>query len=143
MRNRGYTLIELLLVLVVLGVLLTLAAPSFGRWRDVVAVAGARDELAGRLAWTRIAAASHGGATLIVLLPDGRYRVEVGGGGVPFAGELGRVYGVTLDAGGADSLELGFNSLGVGRMTGRTIRVVRGAAEAGLTVTPFGRYRRW
>jgi prepilin-type N-terminal cleavage/methylation domain-containing protein len=140
----GYTLIELLVVLLVLAILLAAAVPPVGRWRDGAAARAARDELAGRLAWTRIASASHGGARMVVEIPDGRVRVDLGDGSPRHVEDLAARYGVRVEAAGAvDSIVLQFDALGIGRMTGRTIQVRRNGAVAGLTVTPFGRYRRW
>jgi prepilin-type N-terminal cleavage/methylation domain-containing protein len=144
MRRPGHTLIELLLVLLVLGILLGLASPPLGRWRDTAHAAAARDELAGRLAWTRVAATAHGGARLVLALPDGRYRVEAGDGALLVHGDLAGRYGIRVStAGEPDSVVLRYDAIGIGRMTGRTLRVTRGRATASLSVTPFGRYRRW
>jgi len=145
MRNaRGYTLIELLIVLLVLGVLVAGGMPRFGRWRDAVAASSARDELAARLAWTRMAAASGEGATLVLHVPDGWYRIELGDGGTAHSAGLGDRFGVVVQvAGSPDSVVLRYDALGIGRMTGRSIEVRRGNAVAGLTVSPHGRYRRW
>jgi prepilin-type N-terminal cleavage/methylation domain-containing protein len=143
MRN-GHTLLELLTALMILGILAGIAAPPVARWRDAAAATAARDELAARTAWTRIAAASHGGAQLVLEVPSGRYRVDLADGQVALAGDLEERHRVWIESGGvADSLVLRFDALGIGRMTGRTIRVRRGAAVAGLTITPFGRARRW
>jgi prepilin-type N-terminal cleavage/methylation domain-containing protein len=142
--KRGHTLIELLTVLTLLAILLAIATPRVSAWRDAAAARAARDELAARLAWTRIAAASHGGAALILDLPGARYRVELGDGVTARAGDLRGVYGVAIESGTArDSLVLRYDALGIGRTTGGTLHVRRGDAVAGLTVTPYGRYRRW
>jgi prepilin-type N-terminal cleavage/methylation domain-containing protein len=143
-NHRGFTLIELLAVLLLLSVMMGMAMPRTARWRDAAAVGGARDELAARLAWTRIAAASQGGATLILEIPDGRYRVELADGRTALGGDLANRFGVRVEAGGVqDSVVLRYDALGIGRMTGRTLGFRRGDAMARLTVSPYGRYRRW
>jgi prepilin-type N-terminal cleavage/methylation domain-containing protein len=143
-NHPGVTLIELLAVMLLLAVLLGMSVPRFGRWRDAVAVGGARDELAARLAWTRIAAASQGGAALILDVPGGRYRVELADGARAVEADLGARFGVVVETPGVqDSVVLRYDALGIGRMTGRTVQVRRGDAVAGLTVSPYGRYRRW
>lgn len=145
MQNaRGVTLIELLVVLLILGVLLGAGVPHVARWRDTVAAHAARDELAARLAWTRVAAATGGGAALVLDLPRASYRIEVGDGRTVREADLEARFGVTVQAQGAqDSVVLRYDALGIGRMTGRAIQVRRGRAVAGLTVSPHGRFRRW
>lgn len=143
---HGHTLIELLLVLLVLGILVATGMPRFGRWRDAIAASSARDELAARLAWTRVAAASGDGAMLVLHLPDGRYRIELGDGRTAHTAVLGERFDVVVQVAGVsepDSVVLRYDALGIGRMTGRSILLQRGAAVAGLTISPHGRYRRW
>jgi prepilin-type N-terminal cleavage/methylation domain-containing protein len=142
--RRGYTLLEILIVLMVTAILLSIAVPAGARWRDAAAARAARDELASRLCWTRIAAASHGGATLVLDIQAARYRVDLGNGGFAHAGDLRRAHGVHLGMATArDSLVLRYDAVGIGRTTGGTLHVRRGAAVAGLTITPYGRFRRW
>jgi prepilin-type N-terminal cleavage/methylation domain-containing protein len=143
-NHTGVTLIELLAVMLLLAILLGMAMPRVGRWRDAAAVGGARDELAARLAWTRIAAASQGGAALVVELPTGRYRIEAADGRELLEADLASRFGVVVATPGVqDSVVLRYDALGIGRMTGRTLHVRRGDAVAGLTVSPYGRFRRW
>ena len=58
---------------------------------------------------------------------------------------LGDAFGVTLaadqHAGGVIILE--FDGLGIGRVASRTFRIRRGATEARLTLSSYGRPRRW
>ena len=53
--TRGFTLLELLVVLGLTAALLALAFPGAARWRDAAATRAARDELASALARTRVA----------------------------------------------------------------------------------------
>lgn len=143
METRGYTLVELLVVLLLLAGLLAIAMPGMKRWRDRAAVHAAREELAGALAWTRITAASHtDGATLVLDPGSARFHTRTATGPTPEI-DLRRRYGVELDI-GSDRLALfRYDALGIGRIASRTIRIHRGSAEAGLTVSAYGRFRRW
>ncbi|MFW5951632.1 MAG: prepilin-type N-terminal cleavage/methylation domain-containing protein [Gemmatimonadota bacterium] len=143
MRTHGYTLIELLFVLLILGGLLGIAMPPAGRWLDDAAVHAARDELAGALAWTRMAAASAGGATLVLDPATARFEILGPAGARGPATDLARRYRVEVDVGTDQPVLLRYDALGIGRIASRTIRIRRHAAEAGLTVSAYGRVRRW
>lgn len=143
MRRHGFTLVELILVAALLAVLLAVAMPPVFRWRDAAAVRAARDELAAGLGWTRMAAAAHGGATLALDPLTGRYWIRIADGGGPEPVELGRRYGVAFDPGTTDPVLFPYDALGIGRLGNRTVRIRRGHAEGGLTVSAYGRYRRW
>lgn len=140
------TLIELTIVLIVLGVLVALAAPPIRRGLDRIAVLSARDALVAAVARTRVAAVAHGGARLVLDIPGAAARVEAAGGDlVAPAIELGRRFDVTVtvDDGSSDRFELRFDGFGLGRSLGGTVRLRRARAEAGITVSSYGRVRPW
>lgn len=141
-ERPGYTLIELITVMAVLAMLLGVAVPPALRWRDAAAVRSARDEFAAGLAWTRVAAASHGGATLVLDPATGRFWTRTAGRDAPPT-DLGAQYGVHVDPGTTGPVVFHYDALGIGRLTNRTVRLRRGSAEAGVTVSAYGRYRRW
>lgn len=143
MRHPGHTLIETIVVLAILAGLLSIGVPATLRWRDDAAVRAARDELAASLGWARLAAVSHGGAALVLDPLAARYSIDVGRGSDPPPVDLGRRYGVTVDPGTVRPVVLRYDALGIGRLTSRTIRIRRGGSEAGVTVSAYGRYRRW
>jgi prepilin-type N-terminal cleavage/methylation domain-containing protein len=140
--NPGYTLVELIVTMAVLCVLLAVAFPPALRWRDAAAVRSARDELAAGLGWTRVAAASHGGASLVLDPVTGRFWTRTAGGASPVVDLCGR-YGVDIDPGTESPVVFEYDALGIGRLTNRTVRIRRGDVEAGVTVSAYGRYRRW
>lgn len=142
MRNRtGTSFLELIIVLSLLGILLGIAAPPALRWRDVLAVRAARDEVAAALAVVRATATAAGGAALVLDAPAGVFWIAADGSRGP-ARDVGRRYGVEIA--GADGLvEIEYDALGIGRLANRTLRFRRGGAEAGLVVSAYGRVRRW
>lgn len=142
-RLRGFSLLELLLVLALLGVLLGIALPSTATWRDRMAVHAAREEVAAALSWTRLAAASSGGAELVVDAATGRVWTVTHEASAVRPVDLRERYGVRVDVGRADTVFLRFDALGIGRIASRRIRILRGRAEAGLVVSAYGRVRRW
>lgn len=143
MKPDGYTLLELLIVLGVLGALLGITFPRAGHWLDRAAVHSARDELGAALALTRISAVSHGGATLVLDPGSGQLSIIAGSARAGEMTDLARRYGVTVSAGTEDLVLFRYDALGIGRLTSRTVRFQRRSAEAGLTVSAYGRYRRW
>ena len=143
MRHPGYTLLETIVVLALLGILLGIALPGTKRWRDAAAVRSAREELAAGLARTRMAAATHGGAVMVLDPSTGRFWTRTGDGGTSPPVDLRGRYGVRVDAGTEDPVLFHYDALGIGRLTNRTVRVARGSADGGVIVSAYGRYRRW
>ena len=142
MPVRGYSLLELLIVLSISAVLLAAVAPPFARWRDGAAVRAAREEIASAFAYTRLAAAAHGGAELLIDPVTARVATRTGGQWRDSI-DLGHRYGVRISLGAATPAVFRYDALGIGRATSRTIRVERGGVVAGVTVSAYGRYRRW
>lgn len=143
MRRPGYTLVESLVVMALLAMLLGVALPPARRWRDAAAVQAARDELAGGLAWTRMAAASHDGASLVLEPGSGRFWIRTAAGRAAPPVDLGARYGVRVEPGADVPVVFRYDRLGIGRLTNRTVQLRRGQAVAGLTISAYGRYRRW
>lgn len=143
--RSGLTLLELLLYLCILAVLFGLAAPAAGRALDRLAVVAARDALSASLARARAAAVARGGARLVVDTEAGRCWVQAGPGIVGTPLDLAREFRVRIVADGSapNPVVLRFDALGIGRMTSRTFRLRRGSEEGRLTVSAYGRARRW
>ncbi len=141
----GVSLVELIFALIVMAVLLGLAMPPLHRAVDVVASETARDALAAYLGRTRLAAVAAGGALLVLNPATGTARIEVVRGASPPPLRLAGDYGVrmSMDGSAGRPVVLRFDGLGLGQIASRTIRLRRGAAEAGLTISSYGRARRW
>lgn len=147
MRSRNaraaFTLLEMVLVLVIIGIVAGIAAPLFGNALDRLAVRRAADALTLAIARTRSEAVAHGGAALVLRVEAGRYRVE-GDEGVRADRviDLADRYGITLRASGtAARVHVRFDALGIGRMASRTVTISRGEAEARLIISSYGRVR--
>lgn len=142
----GTTLLELVFALLLLSILLGVAVPPLREGRDRLAVQGARDALATGVAHARVVAIARGGAVVVIEPAAARFRVETPDGGL--AGEvvdLATQYGVRLEVPGddVDEIALRFDARGIGRVVNRTFVFRRGRAEAGLTLSVYGRARRW
>lgn len=140
---RGFTLVETLMVLALLGVLLVVAMPPVARWRDRVAVRAARDEVASALARARITAVAAGGASLVLEPATARLWTRTPAADSLRPLDLRRRYGVGLEAGPGPLVELPYDALGIGRLTSRTVVLRRRGAAAGLTISAYGRARPW
>lgn len=140
---RGFTLLELMVVLGLLALLLAISAPRLVRWRDAAAVRAARDDVATSLARVRLAAVAAGGAALVLDPAGHRIWTRTATRDTAHLVDLRGRYGVALDVGADGPVELRFDGLGIGRIASRRIILRRREAEAGLTVSAYGRARRW
>src|SRR5688500_10828824 len=131
---RGFTLVELLFVLLLMGVMSTSIAPVARRQRDRALVVAAREAVVGRLAEARMAAMESGGASVrIAVLPA---RAEaIADARVLRSADIAEDFGVILSMGGPANVELSFDALGLGRMTSQTITFTRGGEATELIVS--------
>lgn len=143
MTRRGYTLIEILLVMTLLSVLVAVAAPLFGRWQSRLAVTAARDELASALALTRMTAVGAGGAELVIDSARGSAWAVTAARDTVYRLTLADQYGVRVATGSEAPVAIRFDGLGIGRMANRRVSLTRGRETAGLTISAYGRARRW
>lgn len=141
-RRPGATLPELVALLGLTSILLAMAGPAFGTARDRWAARAARDHTAALISHTRNLATLHGSATLRIDTVDVTVRIEAPTGQNWGSVEpIGARYGVRIRGAGSGSLE--FDALGLGRLANRTLEFHRGGAATRLTVSSYGRPRRW
>jgi Tfp pilus assembly protein FimT len=137
------TLTESCIALTLLGFLGTLAAPGAQHGMNVVKVRSAREAVFGIVTRTRTIAIAQGGADLVVDASEKTASVVNAAGTVIHTTSL-TSYGVELSADGSSSrVTIRYDARGIGRMASRTLRFRRGNVEAGLTVSAYGRVRRW
>lgn len=137
----GHTLIELIAVLLIGSLALAVGLPAADAQRDRWAVAGAREALVGAVSSARAAAITRGGASLFVdAAGDSVWSGGPWGASDPV--DLRREFGVDLGPDGG-LFELRFGPLGLGRVASRTLVLRRGGAAASITVSSYGRVRRW
>jgi prepilin-type N-terminal cleavage/methylation domain-containing protein len=140
--RRGFTLVELALVLIIAGVLATFALASTGRVRHGLAVRSARAELVTAVSATRSAAILAGGATLVIDVQHARAWIETAGGARdPHLFDLAARHGVSLHTTRGVPLLLRYDALGIGRMANATVAVRRGGAQSMFVVSAYGRVR--
>lgn len=140
--NGGFTLFECLVVLAIVGIGVALGLPALQLQRDRWAVTRAREAAAALLMRARVDALGSGES--VVGISPGQSRMERSlRGAVRESVDLGRRYGVSLGMSGRDTLAtIGFNALGLGRMSARTLRFERGSSTASLVISTYGRVSR-
>ncbi|HUF12911.1 MAG TPA: prepilin-type N-terminal cleavage/methylation domain-containing protein [Longimicrobiales bacterium] len=144
--RRGYSLIELIIVLALLALAIGLAYPGARAAADGWAVRAARDATASVLASTRAAAVAHRGAELLVVQATGEVLTRTARSPRPLPRlSVTTDWGVALSSPGfaGDTVSIRYDALGLGRVASRTLRFERGASSAGITVSAYGRIRRW
>lgn len=143
-RAAGYSLVEVLFALALAGILLGLGVPPVRRALAWARVRSARDLVAAQLARARSLAVMRGGAELVLDLRAARAWVEMRDTATP-ASMVAEVGAVRIIADGAlgDTVRIGYDAMGLGRLSSRTLRFRAGAVEARMTVSSYGRVRTW
>jgi hypothetical protein len=139
--SRGYTLLETVTVLVLLGTITAALTPAFRHYGDTAAVVAARESVVGLITRARVAATGAGGSTVHLRATPSIAWLSVGGVDVE-AERLEHELGVVVDLGGRDEVVLSFDALGIGRVASATLRFKRGRSERTLVVAAYGRVRR-
>jgi hypothetical protein len=142
----GATLAELLIVFSILALIGGMGMPRVRGAVDVYAARAGRDAAAAVFARAHSLALARGGARVIVDPATSSLRLEAPIGqpiGDPLRLADRLAVHVTIDNHGTAPVQLDFDALGIGRIANRTLRFNRGGAEARLTLSSFGRPRRW
>jgi len=144
--RAGVSLAELVLSLAILGCAASFATPRLAGTRDEYAVRAARDAAAALVDRARLVAQLRGSARLDVdpVRSEIRFESPIG---VPAATPLrtGAEWGAALTVAGGrpGTVSLDFDGHGLGRLANRTLQFRRGDRVARLTLSTYGRVRRW
>lgn len=146
-RCRGFTLVEVLMVIVIIGAVLAITLPSFRTSTVKSAVRGAADAISSLHAVAR-AAAIRRGRTADLVLPSGSnvavvVAAKVSGSGLDTIGavtDLAKRFGVTVTS---SKDTVAFSPRGIGNI-GSTITIIlsKSTFAETLTVAPGGRLKR-
>jgi type II secretory pathway pseudopilin PulG len=144
--RAGASLAELVLSLAILSCTAAFATPRLAGARDEYAVRAARDAAAALVDRARLLAQLRGSARLVIDPALSEIRVEAPIGN-PAATPLrpGAEWGAALSVAGGrvGAITLDFDAHGLGRLVNRTLQFRRGEHEARLTLSTYGRVRRW
>jgi len=150
-RNKGFTLVELMIVIAIFGVLAGIITPSFLEWRDRSKVRGDATELRAAFESAKLRAIKHN-TNVVVVFPDTTsYQVfiDTNENGVRDAGEeimLTRTLGpgVSITTNTFTGNDMAFNPRGMANgpnSTGRVIMTSPGGEDYEVVVSSFGRVR--
>jgi prepilin-type N-terminal cleavage/methylation domain-containing protein len=140
--RRGYTLLELLVVLTIFGILLALVAPRWSGHRDRLAVHRATTEVASFYHTARYAAILRARPVRLEFAAAGLRAVYESPADSTFLERPGPDrHGVALEASRA-VIRIGPDGLGFGAANTRLV-LRRGAAADTLTTSRLGRLKRW
>lgn len=139
MLRRGFSLLELTVVMMIAGVVLALAVPRLAHMRDAASVRSAVGELAELFSLARQEAIARR-APVTVGIDPARGDVELRAGGVPLVRRsLAASYGVSVGT-NRDSTVYDPRGIGFG-LANVTILVRRGAVVDTLRMSRLGRVR--
>jgi prepilin-type N-terminal cleavage/methylation domain-containing protein len=137
--RRGSSLLELLLALAIAGLLLGIALPRFGLFRDQLAVGEEAGRIAAAHRRARITAILESRAVVLTISPDSLTISTDIDSGTTWVQPGPSAQGVTL-AGG--SRQLTFSPVGITTgLSNSTFRLSRGAASRTVVVSRLGRLR--
>src|SRR5688572_18102884 len=140
--NRiGVTLPELLLALSLIAILSSIALPSFRRGLDALAARTARESAFALFSRARVIALQDGGASLELDAARDAITVRSASGAIRHEQFFSNA-DLVLE-GNDPTVILRYDAYGLGRMMSRTVSFRTRSAIAGLTISSFGRVRRW
>jgi prepilin-type N-terminal cleavage/methylation domain-containing protein len=139
--KRGFTLIEMAIVLVVVGILIGLASPRIARYADSLAVRRARDETAAFFSRARITAVYRAVRLSVIFSDDSLLAIAEGAVDSVVSRTPGPArYGVELTA-SRPEIRLYPNGLGLGAANTKLV-FRRGESADSLTISRLGRLKK-
>jgi type IV fimbrial biogenesis protein FimT len=155
-RPGGFTLIELIVVIVFIAVIVAIAAPSFTEWRKNMDLKAAARDVASSFQFARLEAARRAATVTIVVTPGGSgtgqwivFADDGSGGGTagdgvrngsePLLQQMPVAKGVTLSATPLTTYQLNNRGFTVGGAAGAgTITLTNGSRFYRVTLSPAG-----
>ena len=137
----GATIFELLIVLSFFGVLLSITVPSLRSGMDALAARAARETAFALFSRARVIALQNNGAEIQIDAALDHIAIRTSDGTL----EREQHFEGTdlILEGESENVTLRYDAHGLGRMMSRTLLFRTREAKAGLTISSFGRVRRW
>jgi prepilin-type N-terminal cleavage/methylation domain-containing protein len=138
-RSRnGFTLIEIITVMVMMGIVMMMALPKYGNMNDRNQMRSAKDGLAARIAAARAASVASGKPATFSVRGD-TMRVTLASGGVVTKKgadvDLYKQFGVKMTSGSADVV---FDGRGMANQPAFKLKFTRGKLADSLCVSKLG-----
>ena len=137
-RQKGFTLIEIIMVMVIMGIVMMMALPKYGNMNDRNQMRSAKDGLAARISAARAAAVASGKPSTFAVIGD-TMRVTLTSNGVTTTKgadvNLYKQFGVSMTSGGATIV---FDGRGMANQTALKFKFTRGSISDSLCVSKLG-----
>jgi prepilin-type N-terminal cleavage/methylation domain-containing protein len=145
-RRDGFTMIELLTVMVIAAIMVSLAVPAFGSYIDQTRTQSAMNRIVADVAYARLLATQQGRRTAIRFSPDGTYTLDT----LTTAGTWSAARTVQPDedmngvvlSGGTTALEFSSRGLVTNHSNEVFLKVTRNEARDSVFISPAGRVYR-
>jgi len=154
-KTKGFSLIELMIVIAIAGILAALAVPGWLAWRANAKINGAATNLRGDLEMAKMRAIKENGTVAMEFINSTSYRIFIDSGATSYTWEAGEtilrnrqlVPGVSmtiLSGFGVNANSLnstGFNGRGRAGKAGTVAIVDGGGNQRQIVISPLGRVR--
>jgi type IV fimbrial biogenesis protein FimT len=145
-RRDGFTMIELLTVMVIISIMVSLAVPAMGAYMDQTRTQSAMNRIVSDVTYARLLATQQGRRTAIRFSSDGTYTLDT----LTTAGAWTTARRVEADedlngvvlTGGATALEFSSRGLVTNHSSEVFLKVRRNGARDSIFVSPAGRVYR-
>jgi prepilin-type N-terminal cleavage/methylation domain-containing protein len=137
-RRKGFTLIEIIMVMVIMGIVMMMALPKYGTMNDRNQMRSAKDGLAARISAARAVAVASGKPATFAIAGDSMSVSLLSNGTSTNKGatvNLYRQFGVHMTSGNANVV---FDGRGMANQTALKLKFSRGTISDSLCVSKLG-----
>jgi prepilin-type N-terminal cleavage/methylation domain-containing protein len=137
-QRKGFTLMEIITVCVIMGVVMMMALPKYGNMNDRNQMRSAKDGLAARISAARAAAVASGKPSMFSIIGDTMRVTLISNGATFLKGadvNLYRQFGVSMTSG---NTTVRFDGRGMSNQVALKLKFSRGSLNDSLCVSKLG-----